>query len=107
MNRLFLIVTSCTFFFLYCSDVCSVRLRDPTKPPIVESVSEKSSPINVTVIFSKNGKKWALINGQYVTEGQSIGKLKIITIKAYSVVVEQAGRRQEVLLISPVIRKSQ
>ena len=113
MNRIFYILV--IVFTLYQSSVSAVaELPDPTRPadyfivPEVIEVYELPAELidwYVTAIRINGNDRSAIINGQLVKEGQTIGPAKVLEIKPVSVVLDYEDRQVVVRLYNNVVEK--
>lgn len=99
MARLFLLLVGlCVSFSLWA-------LRDPTQPADVDA-SSYGSGYNISLIIVSDTRKMAVLNGLFVSEGDTVGQDKVIEIKPDSVVLqdETTGVRIDAPLINVNIR---
>ncbi len=87
------------------------QVPDPTRPPDVMIPPESSGGVVVptesgvqTIILRPKGKSSAVINGQYVEVGDTLGDKKVLKIAESEVVLQGEGGR-EIMKVTPDIEK--
>jgi len=90
--------------------LAAAALTDPTRPPqlsptTVQKRSMQQSEYRLSSIRIRSGSKTAIINGQNVTEGQSVGEAVIRKIEPDRVILSLNGVRREVPLFAHTLKK--
>ena len=93
------------------SSLAVAQVPDPTRPPAAVFDQEVGAAAAVaaksgvqTVILRPGGKSAAVINGQYVQEGDRLGDKRVLKISEKEVVLAgESGR--EVIEMTPAIEK--
>ena len=93
------------------SSLAVAQVPDPTRPPAAVFDQEVGATAAVaaksgvqTVILRPGGKSAAVINGQYVEEGDKLGDKRVLKISESEVVlIGESGR--EVIEMTPAIEK--
>lgn len=69
-------------------------LEDPTRPPMQAKARTKApvTEYKLSYILNSSARRYAVINGQRVSEGDRIGSAKVRRIDAQSVSLEEQGR---------------
>jgi MSHA biogenesis protein MshK len=99
MLMLLLLLTSCTLY--------AAELRDPTQPPpgVANMQAKQGQALVVTSIIISANRRIALINGQFVKEGENIAGSKVIAIKRDYVELSSQGQKVKLYLIKQDVRK--
>ena len=80
-------------------------LSDPTRPSGYHSVAPEQQGLRLESILFSETRKVAVINGNVVAEGDSIGRTKIIQISSDSVKVNRDGKSKILELKRTSIRQ--
>lgn len=86
----------------------SAELRDPTRPTFVGQAADNDGPvaaISVTAVFISGERRIAVVNGQRLRVGQSVGGAVVRAINPNNVTFERDGRSFSVSLRSGFDRK--
>jgi hypothetical protein len=74
-------------------------MRDPTRPPQRESAGARAEPTPVlSAVYSGSSRRGAIVNGEYVRAGSTVGPFQIEAVLADGVRYRYAGRTQELHL---------
>ena len=90
----------------------ALDLRDPTQPPTVHQSAVRRLEIKqpthyaVSVIKISGDERKALINGQFVSEGESIGEARVVSIAADAVVLEYLSEERRLSLLPQQVRRN-
>ena len=79
-------------------------LTDPTRPSSYRAASKSQSLRLESILFSDN-RRVAVINGAVVSEGDTVGRIKILQIDKNSVRVNNSGNIVELVLHRAAIRR--
>ncbi|MFT6896126.1 MAG: MSHA biogenesis protein MshK [Paraglaciecola sp.] len=91
---------SIAMLVVICGQLWGQQRVDPTRPvqPQIsapDTEARASSIIELKAVFSKGVSKYAIINGETVTEGQQIAGFTVVLIAANRVVLLGSEGRQE------------
>lgn len=91
---------SMAMLFIICGQLWAQQLVDPTRPVSAQMATPDSqarapSTIQLKAVFSKGASKYAIINGETVTEGQQIAGFTVVLIAPNRVVLLGSDGRQE------------
>lgn len=82
---------------------------DPTLPPAAfdaaQQAAETPPPPLQAILRGPHGAR-AVIGGQSLRVGERQGELRVLAIRAHSVLIERLGQRQELRLAQPILRPS-
>jgi len=84
------------------------RLTDPTRPPVSSRIHQrkKITHFNLSEIKISKKHKQAVINGQRLKQGETIGNYQLKKIQVGYVILENAQNSIRVNLIkNPIVRK--
>ncbi len=87
------------------------ELPDPTRPPTLHQSAlrrlDRGSLQKFSVSAIKIGaeRRWALINGRLVAEGERVGEALVIEIRPEAVVLDYLSERIRVALVPRAIRR--
>jgi len=89
---------------------CHAALRDPTRPVYSNGKKITAAPVRSRPVLSairiSSQSKWAVINGVSAKQGQTIADgIKIVKIRAKSVVIKQKDKIRELHLIGQHYKK--
>ena len=81
--------------------------RDPTRPPVsntqaVMSLDSWAQDLELSQIFYSENSQSARLNGKWFRPGESIGGLKVTSIKPNSVIVKKNNEVVEITLFKPM-----
>lgn len=84
---------------------------DPTLPPAAFDAAQQAAetppppPPLQAILRGPHGAR-AVIGGQSLRVGERQGELRVLAIRAHSVLIERLGQRQELRLAQPILRPS-
>ena len=74
-------------------------LRDPTRPPLRSAAGARAEPTPVlSAVYSSTARRGAIVNGEYVRAGSTVGPFQIEAVLADGVRYRYAGHSQELHL---------
>lgn len=80
----------------------SAGLKDPTAPPRIASgqvaAPQPVASLNLSSVLIGPGRRFAVINGQVVGEGDTFGAVRVVKISKGAVVVRTAGQSSRLTL---------
>lgn len=79
-------------------------LRDPTHPLFFQATRATKQRVVLQGIMSRDHGRQAIVNGQTVEEGDTVGNARVITIEESHIWVLQDGKRIKIAL-RPTVRK--
>ncbi len=85
--------------------------RDPTQPPpgaasgplAVDGTTPPPAPPQLQAILRGPQGTYAMLDGQRLRAGERHGDLRLLAIRARSVVIERQGQRSELFLSQPIL----
>ena len=100
-------------FLAVSGTAAATVLPDPTRPPEYrpQSLASRQLPKElvdwkVTAIRIAGEDRSAIINGNIVREGDSVGAARILEIQPVAVVLDYENRKLEVRLFADLVRKN-
>jgi len=74
-------------------------MRDPTRPPLRASTGVQAEPTPVlSAVYSASSRRGAIVNGEYVHAGSTVGPFQIEEVLADGVRYRYEGHSQELHL---------
>ncbi|MFT5693250.1 MAG: MSHA biogenesis protein MshK [Oceanicoccus sp.] len=92
------VLTTASFDFVY-------GLQDPTQPSNFRAADSTTSVLTLESILISGDRRVAVINGKAITEGESAGGVKVVSIDKDSVRVLHSGNVLKLMLNSVSIRQ--
>lgn len=85
------------------------QMRDPTQPPMMAKQTEgvEGNAFTLSSIVIGAGRRFAVINDQFVSVGERIAGAKVVSIKANRVTLLIGGRVLKLYLIGNEVRKGE
>ena len=86
-----------------------VELNDPTRPYKTDGYEQrKTQPVNrynLNSTLVSNNRRVAVINGIYVTEGETVGDATVISIRKHNVTLQSSNRLMTLQLLPDIIKR--
>jgi len=107
-NRFFILIATAALLLGVVPTASADSDRDPTRPysaPSVVSPGKSTSPFNVSAIFVSKARRVAIVNGQRVTEGDSINGAVVVEINKDALRLNLNGKELTTRLLPAGLRK--
>lgn len=97
---------------LFSAFVVQAQERDPTRPPmdvslVVGSFTHWAEQLTLTQIFYSKDTQKARINEKWVTLGETVDGVDVLSIEPNSVVVEKNNETVEMTVFKPIKQKKE
>ena len=107
-NCLFMLTVAAALLLAFVPTASADSDRDPTRPysaPSVVSPGSRTSAFDVSAIFVSKARRIAIVNGQRVTEGDSINGAIVVEINKDALRLNLNGKELTTRLLPAGLRK--
>ena len=91
------------------SHAAEAVLNDPTRPYKTDGYEKRNtqpgSRYNLNSTLVSSGRRVAVINGTYVTEGETVGDATVIRIRKHDVTLQSPNRQITLKLLPDIIKR--